>query len=100
MEPLGLEYVPVDTDNAGLQPEKLASVLSQWPASKPKPRVLYTIPTGSNPTGASQPLARRQQTYAIAQEHDLIILEDDPYYFLQFLPERTPRFRSSACSEH
>jgi hypothetical protein len=81
-------------------------VLSSWDTSRgPKPRVLYTIPTGCNPTGASLSLERcdapltpiylprvvllmgrkhrKRAVYALAQEHDLIILEDDPYYFLQ-----------------
>lgn len=28
--------------------------------------------------------ARRREIYSIASEYDLIILEDDPYYFLQY----------------
>ena len=47
-------------------------------------QVLYVNPAGANPTGVSIPLGRRQEIYQIAQEYDLIILEDDPYYFLQF----------------
>jgi DNA-binding transcriptional MocR family regulator len=30
------------------------------------------------------PLQRKQEVYAVACEHDLLILEDDPYYILQF----------------
>jgi DNA-binding transcriptional MocR family regulator len=44
--------------------------------------VLYTIPTGHNPSGATQSLERRRALYAIAARHDLIVLEDDPYYYL------------------
>lgn len=56
-----------------------------WNVSKdgPRPRVLYTIPTGSNPSGVSLDEQRRDELYAICQEFDLLILEDDPYYFLQ-----------------
>lgn len=46
--------------------------------------MLYVNPAGANPTGVSIPLARRQEIYQIAKDYDLIILEDDPYYFLQF----------------
>ncbi|OQR99619.1 hypothetical protein THRCLA_06440 [Thraustotheca clavata] len=77
------DLVCIDTDNHGLVPESLASTLDNWPASKKKPKVLYTIPTGSNPTGASMPFERKKQVYAIAQKHGLIILEDDPYYYLK-----------------
>lgn len=46
--------------------------------------MLYVNPAGANPTGVSIPLDRRQEIYQIAKDYDLIILEDDPYYFLQF----------------
>jgi aromatic amino acid aminotransferase I len=35
------------------------------------------------------PLTRKRALYAVAQKHDLIILEDDPYYFLQLAPYGT-----------
>jgi kynurenine/2-aminoadipate aminotransferase len=46
----------------------------------------YTIPTGANPTGASLTLERKKTLYRLAQQYNLLILEDDPYYFLQFNP--------------
>lgn len=87
LEPLGVNLVSVDIDSDGMIPQHLADILATWHEkfpSKPKPRVLYTIPTGSNPCGYTQPLTRRRQIYEIAREHQLIILEDDPYYYLQF----------------
>lgn len=41
-----------------------------------------TVPTGSNPTGASSGPERKLEILKLAHEHDLLILEDDPYYFL------------------
>ena len=41
-------------------------------------------PVGANPTGVSISLERRQEIYQIARDYDLIIFEDDPYYFLHF----------------
>lgn len=46
-------------------------------------QVLYTIPTGSNPAGCTQSTERKQANYAICREHDILILEDDPYYYMQ-----------------
>ena len=46
--------------------------------------MLYTVPVGGNPTGVSQTLERKKEIYQIAREHNLLILEDDPYYYLQF----------------
>lgn len=37
-----------------------------------------------NPTGSTLPLERRRQIYQIARDWDVIILEDDPYFFLQY----------------
>jgi aromatic amino acid aminotransferase I len=64
-------------------------ILSNWDEKARgarKPFVLYTIPTGHNPTGATQSTERRRAVYKIAQKHDVIIVEDEPYYFLQMQP--------------
>lgn len=42
------------------------------------------VPNGNNPTGTTMDMTRRQQIYDIAHDYDLIILEDDPYFFLQY----------------
>lgn len=39
---------------------------------------------GGNPSGASTTVERKRKIYEIAQRHDLLILEDDPYWYLQF----------------
>ncbi|KAJ6447005.1 aromatic aminotransferase Aro8 [Purpureocillium lavendulum] len=80
----GLNMMGIEMDNFGLVPEDLEQKLGNWDyATGPKPFVLYTIPTGQNPTGATQTAGRRRQIYDIAVKHDLYIIEDDPYYFLQ-----------------
>lgn len=84
LKPLNPKFVEVDTDGDGLNPEALANILDNWPVDQKKPKVLYTVPIAGNPTGTSTTLERKQKIYDIARKHDLIILEDDPYYFLQF----------------
>lgn len=77
-------------DSEGLLPSHMDSILEDWDTSEhegaSKPWLLYTIPTGQNPTGATQGEQRRRELYRIAQKHDVFILEDDPYYFLQMQP--------------
>ena len=34
--------------------------------------------------GAITPLGRRREIYGICREYNILILEDDPYYYLQF----------------
>ena len=41
-------------------------------------------------TGVITPKLRRQQIYSICRQHDVIILEDDPYFYLQFAKDGTP----------
>jgi len=48
-----------------------------------KPKYIYINPNGANPTGTLLSEKRRHEIYKIACENDLIILEDDPYYFVQ-----------------
>lgn len=80
----GLKTLGIEMDELGLLPEDLDQKLENWDcASGRRPFVLYMIPTGQNPTGTTQSLHRRKAIYDIAERHDLYILEDDPYYFLQ-----------------
>eukprot|EP00605_Chrysophyceae_sp_TOSAG23-4_P001682 GSChrysophyteH1.ASY1.ANO1.1848.1 assembled CDS len=96
LEAKGCNLVGVPTDDSGLNPENLRHVLDEWtPQMGKKPRVLYTIPTGANPTGASMSMERKREVYRIAQEHDLLIVEDDPYYYMQYAAMRTPKILSS-----
>jgi aromatic amino acid aminotransferase I / 2-aminoadipate transaminase len=91
-KPLGLHLIAVDMDDEGLSPQALDKTLTSWDfSSGAKPRVLYTVPTGQNPTGRTQTRNRRLEIYAIAEKHDLCIIEDDPYYFLQLSESTTSR---------
>ena len=96
LEAKGCKLVGVPTDELGLNPASLRQVLEGWDVTRDgrKPRVLYTIPTGANPTGASMNLERKREVYALAQEHELLIVEDDPYYYMQYAETRTPSFLS------
>lgn len=87
--PQGVRLEGVKMDKEGLLPCALDEVLSNWDAAARgarKPFLLYTVPSGQNPTGATQSLERRKEVYKVAQKHDLIIVEDEPYYYLQMQP--------------
>lgn len=40
--------------------------------------------TGQNPTGGTLSIERRKALYALCQKYDVIIIEDEPYWNLQF----------------
>jgi aromatic amino acid aminotransferase I len=88
--PLGINAFGCKIDDQGLIPEAMDELLSNWDVDARggarKPHVLYTVPSGQNPTGATQGVERRRALYKIAQKHDLYIIEDEPYYFLQMQP--------------
>ncbi|KXJ91474.1 putative L-kynurenine/alpha-aminoadipate aminotransferase [Microdochium bolleyi] len=88
--PLGVRVYGVPMDGQGLIPEALDEILTGWDATARggarKPHVLYTVPSGQNPTGATQGPQRRRDVYAVCQKHDVYIIEDEPYYFLHMPP--------------
>ncbi|KAF7972431.1 hypothetical protein HWV62_18000 [Athelia sp. TMB] len=81
---LHCQQIEVDTDANGISVTSLRSILENWPAGKPKPKCLYTVPYGCNPTGMTASLERRKEVLALARQHDFLILEDDPYYYLYY----------------
>ncbi|MCJ1378163.1 Aromatic/aminoadipate aminotransferase 1 [Xylographa soralifera] len=87
--PMGVRVIGVAMDAQGMLATSLNEILSTWDEAArgaKKPWLLYTVPTGGNPTGATQSEQRRREIYRVAQKHDLYILEDEPYYFLQMQP--------------
>ncbi|TVY18629.1 Aromatic amino acid aminotransferase [Lachnellula arida] len=93
-EPLGVHVVGIKMDNDGLIPSEMNNILEHWnPEVRggAKPQVLYTIPTGQNPTGITASRARREEIYAVAQKHNIYIIEDDPYYYLQLQSTSEPK---------
>ncbi len=71
--------VPVAADADGIQPEALAQVLATHDV-----RLLYLVPNSANPTGATLSLTRRHAVMALAQAHNVPVLEDDPYGSLRY----------------
>jgi DNA-binding transcriptional MocR family regulator len=82
----GAEIVPVAMDEEGLRPDALETALG----SGPKPAFLYTIPTFQNPSGRTLSLERRRRLVELAAQHDLLVLEDDPYGLVRFEGEPQP----------
>jgi DNA-binding transcriptional MocR family regulator len=73
-------------DDEGLDLASLADALD----SGGKPAFLYTIPTFQNPSGRTLSVERRHQLAEIAREHELLVLEDDPYGLVRFDGEALP----------
>jgi DNA-binding transcriptional MocR family regulator len=83
---LGAEVVAVPMDDEGLDPDALEAAL----ADGEPPAFLYTIPTFQNPSGRTLTLERRRRIVELADEHGLLVLEDDPYGLVRFEGEAPP----------
>jgi DNA-binding transcriptional MocR family regulator len=83
---LGADVEALAMDDEGLDPAALRVALARGP----KPALLYTIPTFQNPSGRTLSEARRRELVALAREHELLVLEDDPYSEVRFDGDPVP----------
>lgn len=112
-KPYGIHAVPVAMDKDGMSSVDLRKVLSEWDEKVRgckryvqslmdvnlantcvSPRVIYTVPIGQNPCGSTMEATRKKEIYNICVEYDIIIVEDDPYFFLQqgeYIPKASQR---------
>ncbi|WFD33423.1 tryptophan transaminase [Malassezia cuniculi] len=86
---LEANVVGVDTDKEGLSARALEAKLASWKtdpatASLPFPKILYTVPAGSNPAGTTASVERKREVLAIVRRYGILLFEDDPYYYLAF----------------
>ncbi|HSJ73890.1 MAG TPA: PLP-dependent aminotransferase family protein [Miltoncostaeaceae bacterium] len=76
----GMEILPVPVEDDGMDVRGLRAACEAGRA----PRLLYTIPNFQNPSGATLSAAKRAALVELCDEHDIVILEDDPYGKLRF----------------
>jgi DNA-binding transcriptional MocR family regulator len=88
------EVVHVPMDDAGLVPEALAETLASLAAAGRRAKFLYTVPNFHNPAGVSLSRERRDVVLAIAHDHNILVLEDNPYGLLGFDGEPEPALRA------
>ncbi|MGK7377637.1 PLP-dependent aminotransferase family protein [Planococcus sp. 1R117A] len=72
--------VDVEMDENGMIMEMLEKRLQENPQAK----FIYTIPDFQNPTGRTLSLDRRKRMLELAQQYDVLILEDNPYGAIRF----------------
>ncbi|KAI0340764.1 PLP-dependent transferase [Trametopsis cervina] len=102
-KPYGILPVAIAMDSEGMDPVDLRKTLAGWDVAArggPRPHVMYTVPIGQNPSGATARAGRKQAIYDICVEFDVIIVEDDPYYFLQMGAYKPKAARNTATIKH
>jgi 2-aminoadipate transaminase len=83
---LGADVRGIPLDEEGLDVDALESDLRAGPPAS----FLYTIPTFQNPSGRTLSTDRRRRLVELAREHELLIVEDDPYGLVRFEGEAPP----------
>jgi kynurenine/2-aminoadipate aminotransferase len=85
LKPMGVRFLAIPTDEHGIRDDVLREQVSALSAEdRARCRVLYTIPTGQNPAGVTASPERKKKIYDACRDLDMLILEDDPYWQLDF----------------
>ena len=77
-----VRHVPMDAE--GMRMDLLEDLLEQLRSEGRRAKYVYTIPNHQNPGGVSMSEERRHRLAELAEEHDLLVLEDDAYGLLGF----------------
>ena len=84
--------VPVDRD--GMKTKRLREEIERLKMAGKQVKGVYVIPNFQNPTGATLDFERRRQLVGLADTHDFLIFEDDPYADLLFEGSHLPSLKS------
>ena len=82
--------IHVPMDRAGMMPVPAREALKKARKQGIRVKFIYTVPNFQNPTGVTLAADRRRELLKIAEEYDLIILEDNPYGMLRFDGQALP----------
>ena len=88
------DVVQIEMDADGMPIDELESVLDQLKSEGRSPKFIYTIPNFHNPGGVTMSLPRRRRLVEVAREHELLVLEDNPYGLLRYDGEPLPTLYS------
>ncbi len=88
------QVVHVAMDDDGLVPAALRAALGSLRAQGRTPKFLYTVPNFHNPAGVTLAVPRRAEILEICAEHDVLVIEDNPYGLLGFEGQTYPALRA------
>ena len=81
------ELVGVRQDDDGMVIGDLRDKLDRARAEGRRVKCIYTIPNFQNPSGVTLAAERRRELAEVAEQYDLLIIEDDAYFDLYFTEE-------------
>ncbi len=75
----GARLLPIPVDHDGMQVDLLQEILPRR-----RPKIIYTLPTFQNPSGAVMSMGRRLRLLDLAARYQIPVIEDDPYGALRY----------------
>ena len=84
----------VKIDENGLDTGELEVTVKRLKRDGRVVKLIYTIPTGQNPSGITMSNERRKHLLEIASEHDLLVVEDGAYNYLVYEPLEVKSLKS------
>ena len=79
----------IDAD--GMDPDALEAELRKLASEGKAAKLLYMVPSFQNPTSTMLTVERRKRVLELAEEHDFLVVEDNPYGYISFdQPMPTP----------
>ncbi|MFL5886548.1 MAG: PLP-dependent aminotransferase family protein [Thermoleophilaceae bacterium] len=88
------EVVQIDMDSAGMRVDLMEETLDRLERDGKRPKFIYTIPSFQNPAGVTMSLPRRKRLVEVANEREILVLEDNPYGMLRYEGEPQTTLRS------
>ncbi len=78
------EVLQIDCDEEGMRIDTLEEELQRLANEGRRPKFVYSVPSFQNPSGVTMSLRRRLRLVELAQLHELLVVEDNPYGLLRY----------------
>jgi 2-aminoadipate transaminase len=84
----------VATDDDGMRVDELEELLVALAREGRRPKFIYSVPSFQNPAGVTLSEERRRRLVELAREHEVLIVEDNPYGLLRYDGDPQPTLYS------
>src|SRR5436190_13253889 len=88
------DVVQIDVDSDGMRIDLMEETLDRLEREGRRPKFVYTVPSFQNPAGVTMSLPRRKRLVEVANEREILVLEDNPYGMLRYEGEPQTTLRS------
>ena len=88
------DVVQIDMDADGMRVDLMEETLDRLEREGRRPKFVYTVPSFQNPAGVTMSLPRRKRLVEVANEREILVLEDNPYGMLRYEGEPQTTLRS------